>query len=151
MDIKILPTINLFCFTTEATLADLGRYVRVKASEIYAQAQKNNLEITGPIYWVYYGMDGNPTTKFRLDIGVPIQDPKPCSDGFYCKTLDRMEFTTCLHVGSWDNFPKAYATLINENVASGRMLNGITREVYINIDFNNPENNLTEIQLGLVS
>ena len=36
---------------------------------------------------------------------------------------------------------------MNEIVASRRMLNGITREVYINIDFNN----LTEIQLGLVS
>lgn len=149
MDIKTLPTINLFCFSTEATLADLGKYVRVKASEIYAQAQKNNLEITGPIYWIYYGMDGNPNTKFKLDIGVPIQEAKPCSDGFCCKTLDRMEFATYWHEGSWNLFPHAYQQLIGEILKSGRTMNGITREVYINIDFENPENNITEIQLGV--
>lgn len=151
MDIKTLPAINLFCFSTEATLAELQQYVRIKASEVYTQAQKDNLEITGPIYWVYYGMDGNPSTKFQLDIGVPVQESKACTDGFCCKILDEMDYATCLHVGNWNGFPETYSTLVNQIIASGRMLNGLTREVYINIDFNNPENNLTEIQLGLVS
>jgi len=151
MNIKKLPSMNFFCLSTEATLLDLNKYVRVKASEIYAEAVKNNLEITGPVYWVYYGMDGNPETKFKLDIGVPVQESKTTSNGFSCKTFETMEFATCTHIGQWDKFSQSYANLIKEIMDAGRTINGLTREVYINIDFNNPENNLTEIQLGLVS
>jgi len=151
MTIKTQPAINLLCFSTETSLIGLGQFVRVKASEIYNEAVKSNLEITGPIYWIYYGMDGYPETNFKLDIGVPVQKSKTTSNGFSCKTFEKMEFATCIHVGSWEKFPQSYAVLIKEIMDSGRSLNGITREVYINIDFDNPENNLTEIQLGLVS
>lgn len=148
MIIKKAPSMNLFCFSTEATLMELGKYVRVKAHETYIEAIKNNLEITGPIYWIYYGMDGDPNTKFKLDIGVPVQLPKPTSGGFSCKTIEKMELATCIHEGSWNNLPKSYSLLISEIMESGRILSGIAREVYINIDFENPENNITEIQLG---
>lgn len=151
MNIKKLPSMNFFCLSTEATLLDLNKYVRVKASKIYAEAVKNNLEITGPVYWVYYGMDGNPETKFKLDIGVPIQECKITPIGFTCKNFETMEFATCIHEGSWEKFSQSYANLIKEIMDAGRTINELTREVYINIDFNNPENNLTEIQLGLVS
>ena len=151
MIIKKAPSMNFFCFSTETTLMELGKYVRVKAYETYIEAIKNNLEITGPIYWIYYGMDGNPETKFKLDIGVPVQKNKPLSSGFSCKPVGEMEFATCIHEGSWNNFPQSYSSLIAELMKSGRTLNGIAREIYINIDFENPNNNITEIQLGFVS
>lgn len=142
---------NLFCFSTEATLTELGRYVRVKAREIYIEVVKNNLEITGPIYWIYYGMDGNPQTRFNLDIGIPVQESKPLSSGFSCKLIEAMELATCIHEGSWDTLSQSYSSLIAELIKSGRMLNGISREAYLNIDFQNPKNNITEIQLGIKS
>ncbi len=150
MIIKKVPSMHLFCFSTEATLTELGKYVRVKAKEIYIEAIKNNLEITGPIYWVYYGMDGNPETKFKLDIGVPVQYANPTSDGFSCKTIEKMDLATCIHEGSWSNLSKSYSSLISEIMETGSNLNGIAREVYINIDFDNPQNNIVEIQLGLM-
>jgi len=149
MIIKKAPAMNLFCFSTEVTLVELGKYVRVKAHETYIEAIKNNLEITGPIYWIYYGMDGDPNTKFKLDIGVPVQYANPTSDGFSCKTIEKMELATFIHEGSWSNIPKSYSSLISEIMESGRILIGIAREVYLNIDFENPENNITEIQLGV--
>lgn len=149
MIIKKAPSMNLFCFSTEATLMELGMYVRVKAHETYIEAVKNNLEITGPIYWIYSGMDGNPETKFKLDIGVPVQNVKPTFDGIKCKTIEKMELATSIHEGAWDKFPQSYSSLVGEIIKSGRTPNGIAREVYINIDFENPENNITEIQLGV--
>lgn len=149
MIIKKAPSMNLFCFSTEATLMELGKYVRVKAQETYIEAIKNNLEITGPIYWIYYGMDGNPNTKFKLEIGVPVQFANSASNGFTCKNIEKMELATCVHEGSWDKFPQSYESLVGEIMKSGKIPNGIAREVYINIDFENPENNITEIQLGV--
>ena len=150
MILKKTPAMNFFCFSTETTLMELGKYVRTKAHEVYIEAVKNNLEITGPIYWVYYGMDGNPKTKFKLDIGVPIQDKKNSINEFTSKTLESLECLTLIHNGTWENLPKSYSLLIAEITKSGRMLNGIAREIYINIDFNNPDNNITEIQMGLI-
>ena len=67
------------------------------------------------------------------------------------KTIEKMGLATSIHEGSWDKFSQSYSSLIGEIMKSGRMLNGVAREVYLNIDFENSENNITEIQLGVKS
>lgn len=151
MIIKKTPTMQFFCTTEETSIKELSKYVRVKALEIYKEAIISGLEVTGPLYWIYYGMDGIPETRFNLEIGIPIQQKKEVNNGFICKTIDSMECSTLIHNGSWNNLPQSYALLIGELIKSGRVLKGITREIYINIDFDNPNNNITEIQLGLKS
>ena len=141
---------HLFGIAEETSIKELSKFVRVKAFEIYKEAIVSGYEITGPVYWIYYGMDGNPDTQFNLEIGIPVQEKKNPNDGFICKTVETMECATLIHNGTWENLSQSYSFLIAELMKSGRMLNGVAREVYINIDFNNPENNNTEIQLGLI-
>lgn len=140
---------QIFGIAEETSLKEISKFVRVKADEIYKKAVSTGYEVTGPIYWIYYGMDGNPDTRFNLEIGIPIQQKREVTNGFVCKAIDSMECATLIHNGSWDNLPQSYAQLIGELMKSGRTLNGITREIYINIDFDNPTNNITEIQLGV--
>jgi effector-binding domain-containing protein len=149
MIIKKTPTMHVFGISEETTLKEIAKFVRVKAVEIYKEAINSGYEITGPVYWIYYGMDGNPDTRFNLEIAVPVQEKRIPRNGFICKTIDPMECSTLVHKGTWDNLSQSYSLLIDELTKSGRVLNGIAREVYINIDFENPENNITEIQLGL--
>ena len=140
---------HLFGIAEETSLKEISKFVRVKADEVYKKAVNSGYEITGPVYWIYYGMDGNPDTRFNLEIGVPVQQKKSTDNGYICNDIDTMECLTLIHNGSWGSFPQSYALLIGELMKSGRALNGITREIYINIDFDNPNNNITEIQLGL--
>jgi effector-binding domain-containing protein len=54
-----------------------------------------------------------------------------------------------LHEGSWMEMPSTYQTLIADLFKFGHSMSGLTREVYLNMDFENPENNNTEIQIGI--
>ncbi len=72
MEVRKINPITVLAFTANVTLKDMQQFVRVKARELYADAVKSNLEIAGPVYWVYYGMDGNTETEFKLEIAIPV-------------------------------------------------------------------------------
>ncbi len=62
-------------------------------------------------------------------------------EGFKCVTK--------IVEGPWSNLKGAYESLIGE-MAENKMSPGVLcREIYHEIDFNNPENNVTEIQLEI--
>lgn len=148
MEIRKIEQIPFYCFSVETTLPELGKYVRTKANELYQSAIALNLEIAGPVYWVYYGMDGNPDTKFKLEIGLPVHECREVDSVFQCRNLESSTFITHTLNGSWQNLPNIYAMIFAELAAKGLTHNGICREVYTYIDFNNPENNCTEVQVG---
>ena len=68
MQIRTIQPMQVFCFETETSLRDISQYIRVVARQLYADAIKHELEITGPVYWIYNGADGQPDTKFKLTI-----------------------------------------------------------------------------------
>ncbi len=70
--------------------------------------------------------------------------------GYSVVALPSMECAIAVHEGAWSELAASYEKLIREVFASGRSLSGIAREAYLHIDFNNPENCRTEIQLGLL-
>lgn len=145
---EIKPIVSL-CFTTETTMNDMLKYVRVKANELHRSAIENNLEVTGPVYWVYHGMDGNPATRFTLEICVPVFVAEKYSGPFEIKHLPSFTSATEIHQGAWELMPQTYQKLIGEILQNGKTMTGTCREMYINMDFKNPENNITEIQIGI--
>ena len=83
---KINP-ITVLAFTAKVTLKELQQFVRVKARELYTDAVQSNLEIAGPVYWIYYGMDGNPQTEFELEIAIPVVSGEHYEGKFSIKKL----------------------------------------------------------------
>jgi len=149
MELKKIAKIPFYCFSTETTLTEIGKYVRTKAHELYQGAVNSNLEITGPVYWVYSGMDGNPTSSFKLEIGIPIHTAKSTTNtDFSCKELPASSVLSHTHYGNWNKLADTYTMLFTELSKLGLTHNGICREIYTYIDFNNPENNCTEVQIG---
>lgn len=149
MQIKELPAITVLAFSCRTTLAGLGQHVRVKAAELYQNALENKLEITGPIYWVYQGVDGNPKTIFQLDICLPVTKTNYSDKKFALKLLPAFTCASVVHRGPWENMYKTYGETITNILGNGHKLTGTSREVYINMDFENYENNITEIQIGI--
>jgi effector-binding domain-containing protein len=45
--------------------------------------------------------------------------------------------------------PDTYGKLIASIQNNGYQMNGICREIYIHMDFNNPQNSITEVQIGI--
>jgi effector-binding domain-containing protein len=132
------------------TLSDLQQIVGTSAKELFGQALKNDLFISGPIYWIYYGMDGNPDTVFNLDVALPVNGNSSSATEHHIKELDPFYCLSTIHEGAWDTLPGTYAGLMERVHADKLHLSGITRELYTNIDFNHPENNITEVQLGIL-
>jgi effector-binding domain-containing protein len=149
MLIKELNPLFVLYFTKKTTLNGLGPYVRTIARQLYREASRADLEVTGPIYWIYYGMDGQPDTEFTLEIALPVTEPDAYAGEFLIKKLPFFRCVSGLHTGAWGNMSETYGQLIGELTARGCTMNGICREVYVQMDFSTPGNNVTEVQIGI--
>jgi effector-binding domain-containing protein len=152
MQIKSIHAMEVLCFETETTLEKLQRYVRVVARRLYSEASKLDLEITGPVYWIYDGADGKPDTAFKLSIALPVTPTdREITDSELCiKTLDTFYCLSVHHIGNWMELGKTYCDLMTTVAEKNLQVNGLIREIYLNMDFQNPDANITEVQIGLL-
>ena len=149
MDIKTIPEQPVIFFSTKTNLIELPKLVGNVALSLYKEAAAQDLLPTGPIAWIYYGADGNPTTEFLLEIALPVNAaPKEESVSKY-KTLPKFHCAASLHYGGWDKLGVTYQQMAADLQQNGKNFSGIAREQYIYMDFNDPSNHLTEVQLGL--
>lgn len=149
MEIKDFNPITVLCFTKQVTLDDLQEFVRIKARELYFDAVKSNLEIAGPVYWIYYGMDGNPKTVFTLEVALPVSENGKYKGDFQIKKLRPFKCLSSWHKGSWEKLADTYGALFLEIGKKSYTHTGECREIYQHLDFLNEENNLTEVQVGI--
>jgi effector-binding domain-containing protein len=152
MQLKTIQPMHVFCFETETTMQKMMQYVRVVARRLYTESIKNDLEVTGPVYWIYEGADGNPETTFALTIAIPVSSPEssPVHPEFKVKNLEKFHCLSKQHLGNWAELGKTYGELIGEIQSRNFKMSGLTREIYLNMDFETLEGNITEVQIGLL-
>ena len=152
MQIKTIHPMHVFCFETETTLREILQYVRVIAQRLYKDAIKYELEITGPVYWIYEGADGQLDTAFSLTIALPVSasEAEISGSAFKLKTLDSFRCISHMHEGAWENLGQTYGQLFSEIQVKEPATSGQNREIYLNMDFENPAANITEVQIGLI-
>jgi effector-binding domain-containing protein len=148
---QVTPPFYSLSFEVRTSLSEIGQYIRSVARELYFEAARQELEVTGAIYWMYEGMDGDPTTLFDLRIALPVSRPKRPVNSAKFKICLHEEFThaSILHQGPWELMGESYQKLISEIRQDGWAGNGGSREQYIHMDFDNPEANRTIIHLGV--
>lgn len=150
MTIKTMPPMKILYHEARTTLKGLdeqGSHVVA----LYQEAARQQLIVCGPMYWFYFGADGNPETEFTLQIVVPV-NKKPEETGRYkFRHVPEFKCSTQLHKGSWAELAPVYKSLIPETLAAGYELahSDECREMYLNTDFEQGDNCLTEVQIGL--
>lgn len=149
MQIKAVKPINFLFFRTETNILELGNFVLV-GQDLFKEAVRYNLTITGPVHWHYIGFDGDVTKTFLLEISLPVGEILEEYDGsFHFKRTEPFKCVSTLHEGNWLNIPDSYNKMfefINANKLQPLLSN---REIYVNADFKYPEANVTEIQIGI--
>lgn len=145
---EINPMMVLY-FSTQTTLRELNQYVRTVARQLYKEACRADLEVAGPVYFIYYGADGKPDTEFILEIALPITPVAGYAGEFQTKQLPFFRCISTIHGGDWSKISETYGKLIGELLADGHTMNGVSRELYLHLDFQALENNITEIQVGI--
>lgn len=152
MKIKEVQPFTVFYHTQKTTLAQLTQLTQQVPEQVYTEADKLNLTITGPMYWVYDGIDGKFDTEFTLEIAVPVEvnTVNECPPNFGVKQLEPYTCASVIHKGAWGDMMYTYDNLVEEIEKAGRTLNGKSREVYMQVQGPSSPNNVTEIQLGIV-
>jgi len=148
MEIKTHPAMTVLYSTHRTTIGQLYQYVGVVVKELYAEAVNNEVLVGGPAYWIYHGLDGQPETVFTLEIAIPIQG-KITASKFATKELPSFKAASHVHENGWTRMPATYAQIMQYIAKNNYRMTGEFREIYWNIDFDNPENNLTEVQIGV--
>src|SRR5688500_18394714 len=146
MHINTFPPVTVLYSAHQTTMQQLQQFGPVMA-ELYAEAGRKGY-INGPLHWIYYDMDEQPHGLFTLEIAIPIR--KTFRSGkFAIKQLDMFKAITFPHEGPWEQLPGSHAQIMHRLAENNIPISHECREVYLNIDFEHPENNVTEIQIGL--
>ena len=136
-------------FTANATLKTISEYSHVPEN-LYDEASRLGLVASGPIQYIYTGVNGDESNVFRLEIALPIQQPGDKPFAFSYQEFPSFRCTYYTHTGSWGDFPELYDALFGQLYRDGYQNDGRVREVYLVIDLENPANCVTEIQVRIV-
>jgi effector-binding domain-containing protein len=146
MHIKTYPPLTVLSSIHQTSLAEIHQFGPVMA-ELYAEAGRKSF-INGPLHWIYYGMDGNRDTLFTLEIAIPVRKAFQSSK-FKVKELDFFKAITFPHEGPWEQLPGSHAQIMERLVENHIPVTNECREVFLNINFAEPEKNMTENQIGV--
>lgn len=146
MEIKNVTQISLFGKTVKTSLKTIWNHVQVLPQEIMNTMQEVHVNAIGPQIWIYQGADGNPDTIFDLKVGFPVNKQ---DDSEEISVLPEFKCATIIHKGDWSKFSETYCQIVGEVLKNGCQMTGECREVYHTVDFENTENNITEIQIGI--
>ena len=145
MHIKTHPPVTVLYSSHRATLKELNQLQPV-VKELYSEAA-NNAFISGPLYWIYHGADGKPDTEFTLEIALPILGNYSAGK-FSTRQLNPFKAVTYRYEGSYDRIYAGYHEIMQYIDDHKIPINEESRELYLNVDFEQPENCITEIQVG---
>lgn len=147
--LKQVKPINFLFFRTETRVTELEKFLPI-SNELFKEAFERNLRITGPVHWHYFGFMGDINKLFTLEIALPVAEIIREYDGrFHFKRSEPFSCASIVHEGNWLDIPKSYERLMAFTGKQKLTAAGVNREIYINVDFANPESNVTEIQLGV--
>ncbi|WP_315819763.1 GyrI-like domain-containing protein [Paraflavitalea speifideaquila] len=94
-------------------------------------------------------MDGKPDNVFTLTIAIPIQGEfKPSR--FSIKQLPAFKAVTHMHEGAWTGMTQTYGDILQHIDANKIPMTEECREIYLNIDFQQEENNVVQVQMGVI-
>lgn len=148
MEIKEINPVPVYFKQVETTLREINKYVGNTPAMVAEEALKKGYKIIGPQIWNYMGADGNPDTKFTIDICFPIEQ-SDINNGSDTKILGGFKAACHILKGPWSELSTAYSALMGEMNEKGLQLSSYCREVYHLCDFNEQNNCITEIQLGI--
>ncbi len=150
MEIKNIASQVVLKHSVQTTLNGLMAVTGIVPEQLMQKARELDLTVTAPQVWQYTGSDGQPETQFLLEICLPVIEAKGDPTPLEFAVLPPSTVISRMHHGAWNRMGETYQKIIGEIQQKGLVMNGISREIYLNCDFENQDNCLTEIQVGFI-
>ncbi|MBC3784839.1 GyrI-like domain-containing protein [Spirosoma utsteinense] len=135
-------------FVTNASLKTISEHSHVPEN-LYDEASRLGLIPSGPVQYIYNGVDGNEDNVFRLAIALPIEQPGERPFAFVYRKFPVFRHVSYAYTGPWSDLLVVYDALFSQLYRNGYTNDGRVREVYRLVDLENQANNITDIQIGL--
>lgn len=145
METKTISALKALTYTFETTLQNMMTDAGNLPAEIMEKASSLNLQLAGPQIWIYNGCYGEMDKPFELTIAQPVTEEKGYPGKFQFGKLAEMKACSTVHKGAWNKIGETYCSLMADLEKEGLRFTGYSREVYHLCDFENQENNITEI------
>ena len=136
--------------TRQATLNDLPNLSGSAVRDLYRTATDLDLLVCGPQYWFYYGVDGHPQTRFTLEIALPVQGKIPTAVLPFFKRIPAFRCLSSRYEGPWEGIAQEYRRMLQYLGDNELKMNGVYSESFLHIDPDDPANQITEIQIGII-
>lgn len=151
IQVNTQPPICFLYHLEETTVNQLHTFIeRGIPQKVQLDALQHGMRITGPVYWNYFGFTGDENKPFILEIAIPIDALKDDYTGMYKqRQSEAYQCIVATHEGDWMKIPETYGKVFAFAAEQGLTPSGHNRELYLNADFNKPQNNITQIQLGI--
>jgi len=149
--VKTVPSIRVLFRRDRLTIPQVPAHAGPAIDSLMAALRRADVSPSGPVIFVYYGIEADPTQEFDLEICVPLPAEAVISAAapMGCKTLPAFECISADYVGSMHGIGAAWREVADAWRASGRQASGESREVYKKwTGFDSPEN-VTELQKGI--
>jgi effector-binding domain-containing protein len=149
MEVIEVKPINFLFHRAETTIDQLYIFAPI-TQEIYREAISLGLAVTGAIHWHYFGLTGMEK-PFVLEVSLPVEKVIDGYDGkFHFKRTGIYKAVSAMHYGGWDKIVTTKVQMFDFMKKKQLTAAGVDREIYINIDFSEPDANITELQIGIV-
>lgn len=147
METKKVAQQTVLMISIKSSLATIATDPGNLPMELMEKAAALGLEVTGPQVWQYRNVDGNPTSSIDVDICVPVKEAKGDPGKFKFEKLPEISCIAETHKGAYSELTNTYNRIFGEMTRKGIRMGTASREVYVVMDMENQENNITEVQV----
>lgn len=149
MELKVIETTQAYGAEITTSLQNIWNHVGIEPQKIVQAIVGQGENPCGSQIWEYIGVDGNPETEFLLRIVYPVDKELKKTDGYQPIKMSAFKCICYVHKGPWAEFSDVYKMLMDAIAKQGHQITGVSREVYVQCDFEEPKNCITEIQVGI--
>ncbi len=151
MELKLVPEKLYFCAEKHLKIPEIAAFAAEVGDKLCGEAESQGMNILGPLEFLYLNSTGDLNHVLNLKIALPVEAMKPSdSDFFFIKSQP----FPCLSVdftGSMPNIGAAWQSLCEDAVKEGYDIANQEREIYKEWVAFDSDDNVTELQMGVVA
>lgn len=149
MHVQTLAGMTCLCGEVETSLQSIAADTMNLMTELQQTLKDNKVQVSGGPVFIYHDMTGDPTQRFKLQVGIPVAEKIQAAGKFKVVDLKPFRCATVLYTGAMAQIGQAYQGLMPMLWQGGMQPTGETREYYLYWEKPESPNNVVQVSAGI--
>jgi hypothetical protein len=147
---EVPPTVFVVSSHDDVTIPEIPAIARSEVDQMLESLSEEGIVPAGLMNFIYHGADGSKTTRFRLDLAVPVAvRPASVPEPYELMLAPTFKCVATDFVGPMDDILRGYARLFAAMDKLGLGRTEESREIYKHWVGYESDDNVTELQIGV--